>query len=341
MLAYITWDVDPELFNLLGREVRWYGLLWASGVLMTALVVGRMFKYEKLPEKWFDSLFIYVVVCLIIGARLGHCLFYDPVYYLSNPIELLKIWQGGLASHGGAIGMTIGVCLYSLKITGQKMNWKHLGLSSVIGLAVGVACYYIYKLIAGAESALDLLLYQFSFMGLFISVCVSMVYTTYETSIKTLDRLVVGVAIGATFIRFGNLMNSEVYGGPTTMPWGFEFVRDPMWHRPLEVGGSGALPCHPTQIYEALIYLIIFALGLFLFYKTPARQKTGLILGISLIGIFFSRFLIEFLKNIQEPFELQMIDTIGMNMGQLLSIPFVIWGMYLIYKATISKEQTK
>ncbi|HCO67104.1 MAG TPA: prolipoprotein diacylglyceryl transferase [Dysgonomonas sp.] len=341
MLAYITWDVNPELFNFLGREVRWYGLLWAIGILLTSIVVNRMYKYEKLPEKWFDSLFMHVLICLIIGARLGHCLFYDPAYYLSNPIELLKIWEGGLASHGGAIGMTIGVCLYSLKVTGKKMNWKNLGLSSLIGAAAGAACYFIYKLVTGAESALDLLLYQFTFMGLFIGICVSMVHMTYEMSIRTLDRLVVGVAIGATFIRLGNLMNSEVYGGPTTMPWGFNFVRDRMWSAPIEMGGSGSLPCHPTQIYEALIYFIIFGLGLYLFYKTSAREKTGLILGISLIGIFLSRFFIEFLKNVQEPFEVQMIATIGINMGQLLSLPFVIWGIYLIYDALKKKKQTK
>jgi len=341
MLAYITWDVDPELFNLFGREVRWYGLLWALGILMTSIVVSRMYKYEKLPEKWFDTLFMYVVAGLIIGARLGHCLFYDPVNYLSNPIDLLKIWEGGLASHGGAIGMTVGVCLYSLKVTNKKLNWKHLGISSLIGLVAGAASYFIYRLVTGAESSLGLLLYQFTFMGFFIGVCVSMVSTTHDMSIKTLDRLVIGVAIGATSIRLGNLMNSEIYGGPTTMPWGFNFVRDRMWSVPLEMGGSGGLPCHPTQIYEALMYIIIFGLGLFLFYKTSARQKTGLILGISLIGIFFSRFLIEFLKNIQEPFELQMIDTIGVNMGQLLSIPFVIWGVWLIYSSTKNKEKSK
>ncbi|MBB4035688.1 prolipoprotein diacylglyceryl transferase [Dysgonomonas hofstadii] len=338
MLSFITWDVSPEAFSLFGRAIRWYGILWAGGVLLCTLVVQRMYKHEKLPDNWFDSLFMYVLIGLIIGARLGHCLFYDPVAYLSNPIELLKVWEGGLASHGGAIGMTIGVCLYSLKVTSKKLKWKHLGISSLIGLVLGAASYYIYKLVTGAESALDLLLYQFVFMGFFIGVCVSMVYTTREMSIKTLDRLVVGVAIGATSIRLGNLMNSEIYGGPTTMPWGFNFVRDQKWSWPLDQGGGGGLPAHPTQIYEALIYLFIFVLGLYLFYKTTAKNRTGLILGISLIGIFFSRFLIEFIKNIQEKFEVQMMETIGMNMGQLLSLPFVIWGVWLVWSALKKKE---
>lgn len=340
MLSLITWDVNPEALSLFGREIRWYGILWAAGVLCTTMVVQRMYKYEKLPDKWFDSLFIYVLTGLIIGARLGHCLFYDPVAYLSHPLDLLKVWEGGLASHGGAIGMTIGVCLYSLKITGKKINWKHLGISSVIGLVLGAACYYIYRLITGAESSLDLLLYQFTFMGFFIGVCVSLVYTTREMSIKTLDRLVIGVAIGATSIRLGNLMNSEIYGGTTELPWGFNFVRDAKWHWIQAQGGAGELPCHPTQIYEALVYLFLFGLGLYLFYKTTAKNRTGLILGISLIGIFFSRFLIEFIKNIQEPFEIQMIDTIGINMGQLLSLPFVIWGIWLVWGALKRAPET-
>ncbi|MDR2950995.1 MAG: prolipoprotein diacylglyceryl transferase [Prevotella sp.] len=277
MLSFITWNVDPEAFSILGREIRWYGILWAAGVLCTTMVVQRMYKSEKLPEKWFDSLFIYVLTGLIIGARLGHCLFYDPVYYLTNPLKMLMVWEGGLSSHGGAIGMTIGIWLYCKRVSKRSIIWG-------------------------------------------------------------LDRLIVGVAVGAASIRLGNLMNSEIYGGPTTLPWGFNFVRDPHWHYPLTDGGSGELPCHPTQIYEVLIYLAVFAVGLYLFYKTNAKDKQGLILGISLIGIFLSRFFIEFIKNIQEPFEMNMIATYGINMGQLLSIPFVIWGIWLVWNALRTKE---
>lgn len=278
MLAFITWDISPELVNIFGREIRWYGLCWAVGVLCTSYVVQKMYESEKLPEKWFDSLFVYVLIGLIIGARLGHCLFYDPEYYLSNPIEILKIWEGGLASHGGAIGMTIGIWLFCRNVSKKSIIWA-------------------------------------------------------------LDRLIVGVAIGAAFIRVGNLMNSEIYGGPTTMPWGFNFVRDRSWHLPIIDGGAGELPCHPTQIYEALIYFAIFILTMYLFYKTHAKEKQGLILGISLIGIFLSRFFIEYLKNVQEPFEIQMRATVGINMGQLLSIPFIIWGVWLVYNALKNKKQ--
>ena len=334
MLGFITWDVDPEAFSLFGRGIRWYGILWAAGVLCTSLVVQRMYKYEKVPDKWFDSLFLYVLVGLIIGARLGHCLFYAQDYYLSHPLELLKVWEGGLASHGGAIGMTIGVCLYSLKITAQKFNWKLFAIFSAIGFALGGIVYYLLGVFMGTPS---LTFGELALMGLCIGACIAMVYDTRAMSIKTLDRLVIGVAIGATSIRLGNLMNSEIYGGPTNLPWGFNFVRDRQWHLPLPEGG-GELPAHPTQLYEAGIYLFLFFLGLFLFYKTSARNKTGLILGITLIGIFLSRFCIEYIKNLQEPFEVYMRETIGMNMGQLLSLPFVIWGIYLVWNALRKKE---
>lgn len=279
MLSFITWEVEPIAFRIFNYPIHWYGILWAIGVLCTSLVVQKMYKSEKLPEKWFDSLFLYVLIGLIIGARLGHCLFYDPEFYLSHPLEILKIWQGGLASHGGAIGMVIGVILYSYKVTKKSIIW-------------------------------------------------------------TLDRLVVGVAIGATFIRLGNLMNSEIYGGPTTLPWGFNFILDRSWYIPLDQGGSGQLPCHPTQIYEALIYFIIFAITMYMYWKTNAKEKQGLILGVSLIGIFLSRFLIEYIKNVQEPFEIQMRSTVGLDMGQLLSLPFVIWGIWLVWNA-LSKKETK
>ncbi len=339
MLSFITWATDPEAFSLFGREIRWYGILWALGILLTTIVVQRMYKKEKLPEKSFDSLFLYVVVGLIVGARLGHCLFYTPVYYLSNPLELIKIWEGGLASHGGAIGMTIAVCLYSIKISKSKINWKNLAIWSVAGLVFGLITNFIIRSFFTSSATTDPsdAALSATIMGLCIGICISLVYTTREVSIRVLDRLVIGVAIGATSIRLGNLMNSEIYGGPTSLPWGFNFVHDSRWAEPIIEGGSGALPCHPTQIYEALIYIFIFVLGLVLYYKTNAKDRRGLILGISLIGIFLSRFLIEFIKNVQEPFERDLIATFGINMGQLLSLPFIIWGIWLVWNALKEK----
>lgn len=275
IFSSITWTVDPEIFNLFGREIRWYGLLWASALLLTGLIVSRMYKKENLPEVWFEKLFIWVAAGLIIGARLGHCLFYDPVYYLSNPLKIIAIWEGGLASHGGAIGMVVAIWLYSRKISKKSMIWA-------------------------------------------------------------LDRLVVGVALGAVSIRLGNLFNHEIYGGATDLPWGFRFIYNiPAWK-----AGADPLftpPCHPTQLYEALAYLIVFLTGMFLYWKKNAQERQGLILGISLIGIFLSRFLIEFLKNVQEPFEIQMRAAVGIDMGQLLSLPFIIWGIWLVWNALRKK----
>lgn len=327
MLLDIAWNVDPEAFSLFGREVRWYGILWATGVLCTSFVVQRMYKYEKLPDQWFDSLFLHVITALIIGARLGHCLFYQPLEYLSDPFSLIKVWEGGLASHGGAVGMVIGVCLYSLKVTKKKINWKYILIGSILGFIVGGATGYFTS-----ASSLDANL-GLAFLGLSVGLCIALLLSTYTTAIQTLDKLVVGVAIGATFIRLGNLMNHEIYGDPTDLPWGIRFITNlHQWKNGAEPVYS--LSSHPTQIYEALTYFIIFLIGLLLFYKTKAKTKPGLILGISLIGIFLSRFIYEFIKNTQEDYESAMI----LNMGQLLSLPFVIWGICLVWNALRSKK---
>ena len=327
MLSFITWDVDPEAFSLFGREIRWYGILWAAGVLCTSLVVQKMYKSEKLPDKWFDSLFIYVLTSLIIGARLGHCLFYEPLEYLSDPISLIKVWEGGLASHGGAIGMVIGVCLYSLKITNRKINVKHILIGIISGFIIGGLAGYLTS-----SSSLDANL-GLAFLGLSVGLCVSLLFSTYITAIQTLDKLVVAVAIGATSIRLGNLMNHEIYGDPTNVPWAFRFILNiNQWKNGAEPIYS--LPSHPTQIYEALTYFIVFLVGLFLFYKTKAKQKPGLILGVSLIAIFLTRFIYEFIKNTQVDYESDMI----LNMGQLLSLPFIIWGIWLVWSALTRKD---
>jgi prolipoprotein diacylglyceryl transferase len=276
MLLSITWDISPVIFSIFGREIRWYGLLWALGLLAAVSIVQKIYKSEKISDKWFESLFTYIIIGIIAGARLGHCLFYDPEHYLSHPLEILKIWEGGLASHGGVTGIIIAVWLYSKRITHKSMLW-------------------------------------------------------------TFDRIVVPAGLTAAMIRIGNLMNSEIYGGPTDLPWGFNFVRDKHWALPLTQDGSGALPCHPTQIYEALIYLIIFGVCTYLYWRTDAKNKSGFIIGIAMIGIFAARILIEYLKNIQEPFELALRSSIGLDMGQLLSIPFVLWGIWLVWNANKKK----
>ncbi|MCE5179288.1 MAG: prolipoprotein diacylglyceryl transferase [Porphyromonadaceae bacterium] len=271
MLLSVTWNVDPTLFSIFGREIRWYGLLWVIGLIVAVYIVQKIFKHEDLPEKWFDSLFVYMIVGIIVGARLGHCLFYEPAYYLANPIEMIKVWEGGLASHGGVIGIIIAVWLYSRKVTRLNMLW-------------------------------------------------------------TFDRVMVPTGFTAAMIRFGNLMNHEIYGGPTDSPWGFRFVDN--LHQWMQ--GAAPIytePSHPTQIYEALAYLVVFAITMHLYWRTDAKNRQGFITGVGIFIIFLFRFFVEYLKNVQVDSEIAMRENTGLILGQWLSIPFILWGIWMIWNA--------
>ncbi len=264
-LLFVTWNVDPVFFSVGSFEIRYYGLLWALTFGVGMILFINMIKREGYQEKMFDSIFWFGTLSTIIGARLGHCLFYEPGYYLSHPIEILNLRQGGLASHGAAIGLLIGLWLFSRK---NKMPY-----------------------------------------------------------IWSLDRITLPVSIGGAFVRFGNLLNSEIYGTVTTLPWGFNFVRDAAWYLPVAEGGSGSMPAHPTQIYEALAYIAIFVLLMWMYYKKDlARKRPGLIFGVFLILLFTARFFIEFIKNPQEDFEVGM----SLYMGQILSIPFILAGIVIL-----------
>lgn len=269
--AFITWNFDPVLFTLFGHPIVWYGLLFALGlIILGPWIEKKMWEHEKLDSKWFESLAVYVFVGTIVGARLGHVLFYDPAYYLANPAKIFVTWEGGLASHGGTIGIIIACWLYSRRVTRKSILW-------------------------------------------------------------VLDRLAVPTGIVAAMIRLGNLTNSEIFGRPTTLPWGFRFIRSEEYRHLVPNMDMG---CHPTQIYEALCYLAVFALCMWLYWKRDAaRRYSGLIVGVFLTGIFLSRFIIERIKIVQEPWELKLIESVGLNMGQLLSIPFVLAGIWLIIRA--------
>ncbi len=262
-LPLFVWDVHPTLFTIGPVEVRYYGLMWALGFIISAYIISNIMKREGYPEKTFDSFFWYALLSTVIGSRLGHCLFYAPGYYLTHPIEILYIHQGGMASHGAAVGLLVGLWLFSKK---NKLPY-----------------------------------------------------------IWSLDRIGILVAVSGTLVRIGNFMNSEIFGRPTSLPWGVEFVMSNEWNALYK-----GLPCHPTQLYEALAYLIIFVVMVWLYYrKDLARRRPGAMFGIFLIALFGIRFLIEFIKNPQEDFEVGMV----LNMGQLLSIPFIIAGCVLLYRA--------
>lgn len=263
LLNDITWTFNPNLISS-PITIRWYSMMFAIGFIFGAVLISKIFKHEGERRSWVDSLFIYVVVCTIIGARLGHVFFYDWDYYSQNPSEILKTWHGGLASHGGAIGIIIGLFLYSAFVTKRNVLW-------------------------------------------------------------TMDRLVIPVAFVGGLIRLGNLFNHEIYGDPTGLPWGFRFVLnvDEWMHGAQPVF---SLPSHPTQIYEALCYFALFALLMYMYWKRNCGERQGLLSGVFFIILFTARFLIEFIKNPQEEFERDMM----LNMGQLLSIPFIIAGILLV-----------
>lgn len=260
----VTWTVDPVLFSLGPVSVRWYGMMFVVGFFIGYKIMERIFRHEGVPEKWLGILLIYVVIATIVGARLGHCLFYEWDYFSKHPVEILYTWNGGLASHGGTIGLMIAVILFS-------------------------------------------------------------VFTTKRNPLWTFDRLVIPIALVGSLIRMGNLMNHEIYGHPTDLPWGFRFVAN------VNAWMAGAdpiytVPSHPTQIYEALCYLALFGLLMWMYWKKNAGERPGLIFGVFFVWLFTSRFLIEFIKNPQEAFEVGMT----LNMGQWLSLPFILMGIGLI-----------
>ena len=261
-LIVIPWDVNPEIFRIGSFAVRWYGLLFASSFLFGYLILTRVFKNENLSESVLDRLTVYMAIGVIVGARLGHCLFYEPGYYLSHPLEILKIWHGGLASHGASIGILIALWLFVRK---EKKDYTWV-----------------------------------------------------------IDRIAIVVALSGFFIRMGNLMNSEIYGIETTVPWGFVFLRN----------GETA-PKHPTQIYEALSYLFIFVLLYRIYWRKKGEYIQGLLISLTLILIFTFRFFVEFLKEDQVSFESGMV----LNMGQLLSIPFIIAGFIWLYVSLKQKKR--
>ncbi|GAB5475133.1 MAG: prolipoprotein diacylglyceryl transferase [Maribacter sp.] len=262
----IHWNVDPEIFWITDSfPLKYYGLFWILGLTLGYYIVQRIYKKEDVPTEQLEQLASYIFVGILLGARLGHCLFYDFEYYSEHLLEIvlpIREVNGsyqfsgfqGLASHGGVVGAIIAIAYY----------WKK----------------------------------------------------TKTNLLWMLDRVSIGGAVTAAFIRLGNLMNSEIYGKPTDGSWGFVFERDDL------------IPRHPTQLYEAVAYLVIFAVLAFLYRKRTATTRNGLLVGMLFILLFSARFIIEFFKENQVGFE----DTMTLNMGQWLSVPFVVFGLLLVFR---------
>jgi phosphatidylglycerol---prolipoprotein diacylglyceryl transferase len=253
------WSPDPELFSLGPFHVRWYGLLFSLAFLSSFTVMLWVFRREKKGEDILNKLFLYVFIGVVAGARLGHCLFYSPEYYLTNPLEILKIWEGGLASHGAAAGILIALMLFVRKTPGVSFFWVTDHVSVVIPLA-------------------------------------------------------------AIFVRLGNFVNSEILGLPSDLPWAVVFER------------IDSIPRHPVQLYEALAYTSIFSVMLLL-YRRGVGTRSGQLTGAMLTMLFSARFFLEFFKTGQSTLD----PSLPITMGQVLSIPLVIFGIWLLTKKVPEK----
>lgn len=262
----IEWNPDPEIFRLFGTfSLRYYSLLFVGGLILGYQVVKRIYLREGISQEQLDRLAMYIFIATIVGARLGHCLFYEPAYYLKHPLEMLlpiQIVNGevnftgyqGLASHGGILAVFIAILLYCRK-------------------------------------------YKFNFFDV-------------------LDKVSIGGALAGAFIRLGNFMNSEIIGKATGGDYGVIFVR------------VDQVPRHPAQLYESIAYFIIFFVLLYLYKNKRSGFGRGFIFGLFFTLLFVSRFIIEFFKIDQVDFEEGML----FNMGQLLSIPFILLGLYIMFK---------
>ena len=270
LLLYITWNPSIEAFSIGSFSFRWYSLCWLVGLLLAYLVVKHLYKEQKIKDELFDPLFVYCFLGILIGARLGHCIFYQPDYFLTSfkgfvemllPIHFTADggWKmtgyAGLASHGGTAGLILALWLYCRQ-TKLKM-WT------------------------------------------------------------VLDNIAIATGTTACFIRLGNLMNSEIIGRATDVPWAFIFER------------VDQLPRHPGQLYEAIAYALLFVIMWALHKRWPEKIGTGWYFGFCLTYIFTFRFLIEYTKEVQEAFE----ASLPLDMGQILSIPFIIVGAWCMVKA--------
>jgi len=271
MLHYLIWEPDPEIFHIGAFSVRWYGLLFAMGFLIGMQIMTYIFKVERKPVSDTDSLLIYMVVSTIVGARLGHFLFYEPEVLINHPLTVITPPFAGLASHGATIGILLALWLYSRR----------------------------------KESI-----------------------ATNQTFLWVTDRIVIVVALAGAFIRLGNFVNSEIIGRPTDLPWGVVFPRADY----RDIPGPEALhivPRHPAQLYESLSCLIIFCVLLWFWNRYKEKTPRGSMLGIFLIWIFTLRFLFEYVKENQVAKE----ATMALNIGQLLSIPAVLLGIYVLVRS--------
>ena len=262
---HLFWDINPELISIGALHIRWYGVFFAIAFLCGYQIMDWVYRREGKPKEDVDPLFLYMVVGTIVGARLGHCFFYRPKFFLEHPLEILMVWHGGLASHGATIGILLSLYIYTRRYTQEPYLWL-------------------------------------------------------------LSRITMVVSLAGLFIRTGNFFNAEIVGTPSNLPWAVIFARYPF---------GPMVPRHPAMLYEAFSYFLIFLL-LLRTYVRNKNVKPELMLGIFFTLVFTARFLIEYVKEVQEEFEL----SLPLHMGQLLSLPLIAVGLYLLWRGLKGEPQS-
>ncbi len=305
-LLAIPWDMSPEIFSFWIITIRWYGVLFALGFMTGQYIIYSIWKQEGKSQEDLDYLLLCMVIAVVLGARLGHCLFYEPEYYLANPLEILKVWRGGLASHGTTFGILAGIWIY----THYTMDFSPSAITQQKGEEQG----FLYNILNRHARSLSI-----------TSISIRQQKREGQSFLYILDRIVLTVALGGAFIRLGNLMNSEIVGKPTDLPWGFIFLKN---------GENFAR--HPSQLYESISCIFLFLFLYWLYNRTKEKTPEGRIVGAFLIILFTLRFFYEYLKENQVEFEQGMT----FNMGQLLSIPQILLGVVFLWYSTQQKKTT-
>lgn len=260
MLLYINWNVNPEAFHIGFLSIKWYGLLWGTGLMSTFFLGSYILKTLGRDEEMLTILIQYIFVFGLIGARLAQVFFYEWDYFSSHPEKIIAVWEGGLASHGGVLGGLLGLLIFCRRNSDYPLFW-------------------------------------------------------------TIDHAAIVVLLLAALIRLGNLMNSEIVGKATEVPWAFVFQ------------SYDSVPRHPVVLYESIAYFFIQLLQLYLFRKYR-DTRPGIYLVVFFLLVFSVRFLLEFFKVPEGRLFFGVISK-----TQMLNVPFILTG--IVFLVLVMRKQLR
>ncbi|MBX2969605.1 MAG: prolipoprotein diacylglyceryl transferase [Cyclobacteriaceae bacterium] len=359
LLSYIIWNASPDIFSIGPVTLRWYGLLFALGFLLSQQILYYIYKQEGKPEKDVDTLTIYMVIATIIGARLGHVLFYEPERYLSNPIDILKIWEGGLASHGAAFGILFALWLYARK---KKPGQSYLQvldriviLVALTGALIRFGNFFNSEIIGKPTESNSGVVFARNVSEVLKSdpIVEDVHFTTSADQLNAEDyppiKLLIEFKAGEDSLRAAAFMNTKLYERLVYS----SYVREHLYvdetlsfklgkednGQYAAVVNTYAIPRHPAQLYESISCVILFAFLFWLWYRDKANLPAGRIFGIFMIVLWSLRFAYEYLKEVQVSSELDFIEKYGVNYGQLYSIPLVLVGIVVLILSFRNKKQ--